>query len=50
MENISNSAVDYYRVGHRSYPDGCVIVTDENGTTEYTLDEWHALQQSPPQE
>lgn len=35
--------------GHAEHPNGCVIVTNENGTTEYTLEEWDALQQSQPQ-
>lgn len=41
-----NIHIQTFNVGHATYPNGCVIVTDDESTTEYTLDEWHALQQS----
>ncbi|WP_262695182.1 hypothetical protein [Kordiimonas aquimaris] len=41
--------IQVFPEGHGLYPNGCVIVTDEDGTTEYTLEAWHALQQSQPE-
>ena len=45
MEPPKNKSVAYFRRGHPLYPQGRVIVTENGATTEYTLEEWHALQQ-----
>ncbi len=44
MDEIDEILIQHFRLGHRLYPEGRVIVTEDGETTEYTLEEWAALQ------
>ena len=49
MDNLENKNIKYFKIGNAIFPDGKVIVSDKNGTTEYGLEEWKQNQKSQPQ-